>query len=138
MKQLILTKIDSIPDERLAEHLGPWSLSESQFFGWEWRKFGIEPPLESEEVHFVSRRLEKACEYYLSRLSIRQNKRHGRSYSNRYWRILLMPWLVNLIMCAFERFLRIRDRVRSGVPYQVYLRRAMRRSHPSQRIISTR
>ncbi|MCY3825366.1 MAG: LIC12162 family protein [Nitrospinae bacterium] len=121
MKQLVLTKIDSIPDERQAEHLGPWSLSESQFFGWEWRKYGIEPPLESEEVHSVSRRLERVCEYYLSRLSTRQNARHGRSYSNRYWRILLMPWLVNLVMCAFERFLRIRNRVRSGVPYLVYL-----------------
>lgn len=121
MKQLVLTKIDTIPDERQAEHLGPWSLSESQFFGWEWRKYGIEPPLRSEEVHFVSRRLEKVCEYYLSRLRSQQNERHGRSYSNRYWRILLMPWLVNLVMCAFERFLRIRNRIRSGVPYLVYL-----------------
>lgn len=121
MKQLVLTRIDSIPHERLAEHLGPWSLSESQFFGWEWRKYGIEPPLRSEEVHFVSRRLEKVCEFYISRLAFEQNERHGRSYSNRYWRILLMPWLVNLAMCAFERFLRIRNRVRSGVPYLVYL-----------------
>lgn len=121
MKRLILTKIDSIPDERQAEHLGPWSLSESQFFGWEWRKYGIESPLRSEDVHYVSRSLEKVCEYYLFRLSTRQNERHGCSYSNRYWRILLMPWLVNLVMCAFERFLRIRNRVRSGVPYLVYL-----------------
>jgi len=121
MKQLILTKIDSIPDERLAEHLGPWSLSESQFFGWEWRKYGIEPPLESEDVHSVSKKLERACEYYLARLSIRQNERRGRSYSSRYWRILLMPWLVNLVMCAFERFLRVRNRIRSGVPYLAYL-----------------
>ena len=52
---------------------------------------------------------------------MRLNEYHGRSYSNRYWRILLMPWLVNLVMCAFERFLRIRNRVRSGVPYLVYL-----------------
>ena len=121
MKQLILTKIDSIPDERQAEHLGPWSLSESQFFGWEWRKYGIKPPLRSAEVHSVSRRLEKVCEFYIFRLASRQNEYHGRSYSNRYWRILLMPWLVNLVMCAFERFLRIRNRVRSGVPYLVYL-----------------
>ena len=121
MQQLILTKIDSIPDERPAEHLGPWSLSESQFFEWEWRKYGIEPPLESEDVHFVSKRLERVCEYYLSRLSTQQNERHGRSYSNRYWRILLMPWLVNLVMCAFERFLRVRNRIRSGVPYLAYL-----------------
>ncbi len=121
MKQLILTNIDSIPDERLAEHLGPWSLPEAQFFEWEWKKYGIEPPLRGEEVHFVSRRLEKVCEFYLAGLSIRQNERHGRSYSNRYWRILLMPWLVNLVMCAFERFLRIRNRVRRGIPYQVYL-----------------
>ena len=121
MKKLILTKIDSTPDERQAEHLGPWSLSESQFFGWEWRKYGIEPPLRSEEVHFVSRRLEKVCEFCLARLITRQNQRHGRSYSNRYWRILLMPWLVNLVMCAFERFLRVRNRVRGGTPYIAYL-----------------
>ncbi len=121
MKQLILTSIDSVPDERKAEHLGPWSLPESEFFGWEWSKFGIELPLRSEEVHFVSRRLEKVCEFYIFRLSLRQNEYHGRSFLNRYWRILLMPWLVNLVMCAFERFLRIRDRVMSGVPYMVYL-----------------
>ena len=121
MKQLVLTKIDSIPDERLAEHLGPWSLSESQFFGWKWRKYGIEPPLESKDVHCVSRRLEKVCEFYIPRLAFEQNERHGRSCSNRYWRILLMPWLVNLAMCAFERFLRVRNRIRSGVPYLAYL-----------------
>ena len=121
MKQLVLTKIDSIPNERQAEHLGPWSLSESQFFEWEWKKYEIEPALKSEEVHFVSRRLEKVCEFYLSRLNIRQNERHGRSYSSRYWRILLMPWLINLVMCAFERFLRVRNRVRNRVPYLVYL-----------------
>ncbi len=32
-----------------------------------------------------------------------------------------MPWLTSLVMCSFERFLRIRNRVRSGVPYLVYL-----------------
>lgn len=121
MKQLVLTKIDSIPDERQAEHLGPWSLSESQFFGWEWRKYGIELPLESEDIHSVSRKLEKVCEFYIFQLALRQNEHHERFYSNRYWRILLMPWLVNLLMCAFERFLRIRNRVRSSVPYLVYL-----------------
>ncbi len=121
MKQLILTRIDPVLDERQAEHLGPWSLPEAQFFEWEWKKYGIEPPLRGEEVHFVSRRLEKVCEFYLAGLSIRQNERHGRSYSNRYWRILLMPWLVNLAMCAFERFLRIRIRIKSGVPHLVYL-----------------
>ena len=121
MNQLILTRIDPVLDERQAEHLGPWSLPEAQFFEWEWKKYGIEPPLRGEEVHFVSRRLEKVCEFYLAGLSIRQNERHGRSYSNRYWRILLMPWLVNLVMCAFERFLRIRNRIKSGVPHLVYL-----------------
>ena len=121
MKQLILTSIDSILDERQAEHLGPWSLSESQFIGWEWRKYGIEPPLFSGEVHFVSRKLEMVCEFYIHRLALRQNARHGRSYSNRYWRILLMPWLANLVMCAFERFLRIRNRIKSVVPYLVFL-----------------
>ena len=121
MKQLVLTKIDSIPDERQAEHLGPWSLPESRFFEWEWKKYGIEPALKSEEVRLVSRKLEKVCEFYISRLAFKQNERHKRSYSNRYWRILLMPWLINLVMCAFERFLRVRNRVRSDVRYLVFL-----------------
>ncbi len=121
MKQLILTKIDSIPNERQAEHLGPWSLPESQFFEWDWRKYGIEPTLKSEEVRLVSRKLEKVCEFYIARLAFKQNERHKRSYSNRYWRILLMPWLLHLVMCSFERFLRVRNRVRSGVRYLVYI-----------------
>lgn len=104
MKQLVLTKIDTIPNERQADYLGPWSLPERRFFEWEWSKYGIEPPLRSEEVHFVSRRLEKVCEFYIPRLASKQNESHGRSYSNCYWRILLVPWLVNLVMCAFERF----------------------------------
>ena len=90
-------------------------------FEWEWGKYGIKPPLNSEEVHIISRRLEKVCEFYISRLAFEQNERNGRSYSIRYWRILLMPWLVNLVMCAFERFLRIRNRVMSGTPYLTYL-----------------
>ena len=121
MKQLVLTKIDSIPNERQAEHLGPWSLPESPFFEWGWEKYGIEPALKSEEVRLVSRKLEKVCEFYISRLAFKRNERHKRSYSNRYWRILLMPWLVNLVMCSFERFLRVRNRARSGVRYLVFL-----------------
>ena len=121
MKQLILTKIDPASDDRQAEHLGPWSLSDVQFFGWEWEKYGIRRVLKAEDILPVSRSLEKVCEFYLHRLSRRQNERHGRACSARYWRILLMPWLCRLIMCSFERFLRIRSRIASGVPYLAYL-----------------
>ncbi len=121
MKQLILTKIDPASDERQAEHLGPWSLSDAQFFEWEWEKYGIRRVLQAEDILPVSRSLEKVCEFYLHRLVRRQNERHGRSYSARYWRILLMPWLCRLVMCSFERFLRIRSRISSGVPYLAYL-----------------
>ena len=121
MKQLILTKTDPVESGREVEHLGPWSLSDEQFFEWEWEKYGIRRVLRSEDIWRVSRSLEKVCEFYALQLSRRQNERHSRSYSDWYWRILLMPWLFRLVMCSFERFLRIRNRVSSGVPYLAYL-----------------
>lgn len=121
MKQLILTKIDPVEKGRRVEHLGPWSLSDEQFFEWEWEKYGIRRALRSEDIWPVSRSLEKVCEFYALQLSRRQNERHNRSYSDRYWRILLMPWLFRLIMRSFDLFLRIRNRVSSGVPYLAYL-----------------
>lgn len=121
MKQLILTKTDPVESGREVEHLGPWSLSDEQFFEWEWEKYGIRRVLRSEDIWRVSRSLEKVCEFYALQLSRRQNERHSRSYSDRYWRILMMPWLFRLVMCSFERFLRIRNRASSGVPYLAYL-----------------
>ena len=121
MRQLVLTKIDPIPNECQADHLGPWSLSDAQFFDWRWEKYGIRRVLQAEDIWPVARSLEKVCEFYLHSLSRRQNERHGRSYSRRYWRILLTPWLLGLVMCSFHLFLRIRNRIIGGVPYLAYL-----------------
>lgn len=121
MKQLVLTRMDAIERAHEAEHLGPWSLSDAQFFEWGWEKHGIGRAIRHEEVLPVSRSLERVCAFYIARLRLRLNERHRRSYSHRYWRMLLMPWLLQLVMCSFERFLRIRGRLTSGVPYLVYL-----------------
>ncbi len=121
MKQLILTGTDSIQSAHEAEHLGPWSLSDAQFFQWGWEKRGIGRAVRHEDILPVSRSLERVCEFYIARLSCRQNERHRRSYSNRYWRMLLVSWLLRLVMSSFERFLRIRKRIQGGTPYLVYL-----------------
>ncbi len=121
MKQLILTRMDPISSEYEAEHLGPWSLSDAQFFQWGWEKHGIRRVIKHEDILPVSQKLERVCEFYVAKLRHLQNERHRRSYSKRYWRILLMGWLLRVVICSFERFLRIRNQLKSNTPYLVYL-----------------
>jgi len=43
----------------------------------------------------------------ITELSTRLNKLHGVSYSDRYWRILIGPWLFHYIMVLFDRYKRL-------------------------------
>jgi hypothetical protein len=77
--------------------------------------------LPSEAVAGAAAALEAASEYLLAGLREELNARHRTDRSIRFWRILLMPWLIWLTMCAFERYLRLRSRAGEGVLYEVFL-----------------
>lgn len=120
MKRLILTKLDPLPENGEAVYLGPWSLPESAHVNDSWEKYGFRLPLPRSAVPSAARAVEDISEHLLGEMTRLLNERHG-AHLPRFWRILLMPWLIRLSMCAYDRFLRIRERARDGIPYEVFL-----------------
>ncbi|MBI3126010.1 MAG: hypothetical protein HYZ11_00210 [Candidatus Tectomicrobia bacterium] len=121
MKRLILTRLDPVAEDGRAVHLGPWSLSEAEHRSGAWSRYGFQRPLPSEAVAGTASALEAVSEYLLAGLREELNARHRTNRSIRFWRILLMPWLIWLAMCVFERYLRLRGRAGEGIPYEVFL-----------------
>jgi len=60
-------------------------------------------------------------ETYLEQLSSELNRFHGVDYSNRYWRILIGPWLCRFTEIFFERYLAICQAANSGKVTQTWL-----------------
>lgn len=58
--------------------------------------------------------LDVIYEKKLGEMAERLNSFHGVSYSNRYWRIVLGPWLYLFIEILYDRYLSIRAAVDSG------------------------
>jgi putative transferase (TIGR04331 family) len=51
--------------------------------------------------------LQTVQEKYLEFLALNLNKIHGEKHSNRYWRIILGPWLTHFIGTIYDRYLSI-------------------------------
>lgn len=119
MKRLILTGLEPAPEDGRAVHLGPWSLPEAEHRDGVWSRYGFRRPLPSEAVAGAAAALEAVSEYLLEGLREEMNTRHRTDRSIRFWRILLMPWLIKLAMCTFDLYLRIRERAGEGEAYEV-------------------
>ena len=118
MKRLILTGYDPLPEGGEAEYLGPWAHSTADFLNLGWKESCHD---RSTVLREFSPATEFVSEYLVGYISERLNERFGRNRSRKYWRILLMSWLINLVQVVFERYSRIRKCVASGRPYEVYL-----------------
>ena len=65
--------------------------------------------------------LQSLHEKYLSELAGRLNKIHGANYSDRYWRILIGPWLFFFIPVFYDAYLSIRTAIDSKLVSNTWL-----------------
>ena len=54
-------------------------------------------------------------EIYLSKIIIELNRIHKTEYSERYWRIIIGPWLRHFIDVIYDRYLSIKLSIKSGL-----------------------
>ena len=59
--------------------------------------------------------LDAVYERYLNQLTEKLNNLHNVNYSNRYWRIVIGPWLNYFIGILFDRYLSIKVAIDSGL-----------------------
>lgn len=113
---LTVTDRDRSCDSPSFDLLGPWALTTDEQLALDWGRFGFLRPFNGRiaEAAAVSR---LAAEWLLARWVARLNDRHRRDYSVRYWGILLRAWLITLVDCAFDKYVRLAARARS--PHRV-------------------
>lgn len=60
-------------------------------------------------------------EQYIEKLSGLLNEIHGKNFSNRYWRIIIGPWLGFFVQELYERYLSILSVLNSGLDVHTWL-----------------
>lgn len=90
--------------------LGPWcTLTQENLRFLENREYLLLPspfPTISETMNAVEN-CNKLYEFFLVQITESLNKTHGINYPERYWRVLLGPWLIHFIGVLYERYRRI-------------------------------
>lgn len=105
MKRLILSTIpdDFDPDRDIP--LGPWCFLGMEEIYPEWEKLPFQPePFPSPESLANASRL--TCNYaneLIPVISEELNKLNGTKHSNKFWRLMIMPWLLTLIQALWDR-----------------------------------
>jgi len=91
--------------------LGQWCLRYDRRQEWQHLNYEILPyPWDDREaMHRAAAYEESIYESLLSTLCDFMNEAHGESHSQRYWRILLGPWLLHHVQVLHERFLCLRQ-----------------------------
>jgi len=113
MGSLWVGQIDARFDPERDVLLGFWCLTDAEDIYPEWEHLALNEPFESSSdmvAHTVD--LNALCRYFLGQLRDRLNDRHGVSYSINFWRLLAMPWLVDLTYLAWYRWLEVEQLVR--------------------------
>lgn len=59
--------------------------------------------------------LDDVYERYLELLTTKLNDLHHVNYSNRYWRIVIGPWLYYFVEILYDRYLSIKEAIESGL-----------------------
>ena len=106
-KTLVTTALESTwPEKGLILFLGSWCCSFSR------KEYISSLNYEIAHYHWDDRNklakdyknLELIYEFYLDDFSKKLNKIHNQSYSKRYWRILIGPWLYTCIQVLYDRW----------------------------------
>jgi len=90
--------------------LGQWCLRHDSRHEWQHLNYEVLPyPWDDREaMHRAAAYEESVYESLLSPLGEFMNEAHGESHTQRYWRILVGPWLLHHVQVLHERFLCLR------------------------------
>ncbi|OFX08810.1 MAG: hypothetical protein A2516_08620 [Alphaproteobacteria bacterium RIFOXYD12_FULL_60_8] len=108
-QQLILARIGTDFDPRTQVPLGPWCFLGKEGVYADWEKlpfFDVFDDAETQWAHWLQVR--KLANHLVRRLATELNTRHGTNYGLRYWRELLLLWLLLLIQTSWVRYLHIK------------------------------
>ncbi len=86
--------------------LGEWCLLRRRKHRWE-NMDGIVAPYHWDDrlkLHQDFSYIQSLYEEFLSKLEVKLNEIHRTDYSNRYWRILVGPWLAYFLQMIFDRW----------------------------------
>jgi len=111
MKTLVL---GTIPDNFSPEThlpLGPWCFvnKEDIYPDWESLSFESDPFATSDELAEAARITSAYANSLIPVLTEQLNKESGTQYSEKFWRLLIMPWLLYLVQTTWERQCRLKQ-----------------------------
>jgi putative transferase (TIGR04331 family) len=89
--------------------LGPWCLRYDRRSEWEGLKYQVMSSPWSDRKRFYDAAfyLDECGERMLNHLAEYLNSVHGTSHSQRYWRILLGPWLLHALHVTYDRYVHL-------------------------------
>jgi putative transferase (TIGR04331 family) len=89
--------------------LGPWCMRRSRMGAWRSLKASLAPNpyIEPDALKNAYYRTQELRERLLRQLSERLNQLHDRREGERYWRILLGPWLLWFVPAVYDRYTRL-------------------------------
>ena len=103
MKRLFLSQItdDFNPEQDLP--LGPWCFLDKEDLYPEWESLPFEPdPFpNSENLAEASRVTCAFANNLVTPLAAHLNQQNGACYSDRFWRLMLLPWLITLVQTSW-------------------------------------
>src|SRR2546427_2927490 len=87
--------------------LGSWCLRYDRRAEWESLKYQVMPCPWDDRKRFydAAHYLDECGERILIQLTRYLNSVHGTSCSQRYWRILIGPWLIHYMHVAYDRYI---------------------------------
>ena len=118
--RLWVGQIDERFDPERDVLLGFWCLTGAEDIYPEWERLTLNEPFESSRdlvAHTVD--LNALCRYFLGQLRDRLNDHHGVSYSINFWRLLAMPWLIDLTYLAWYRWLEVEHLEKAACTHQL-------------------
>ena len=109
MRKLVLGSIPNDYSPQTHIVLGPWCFLGKEHIYSEWESLDYPPdPFETpEDLAFYSNKICIYANYLIGGLTQKLNLYNNTSYSGKFWRILLMPWLLTLLQTTLERQIRI-------------------------------
>lgn len=103
MKRLFLSQItdDFNPEQDIV--LGPWCFIDKEDIYPEWESLPFEPDIFSnpEDLAEASRVTCAFANNLVTPLSAQLNQQNGAGYSDRFWRLMLLPWLITLVQTSW-------------------------------------
>jgi putative transferase (TIGR04331 family) len=106
MKKLILTNLDHF--EKISDDyifLGPWCFRDQEEREKLWDEIYFEELFGSdEEFEEASNYITNFSQHLIEKYSQQLNELHKTNYSNSYWSILLMPWIIRSLEIFFIRY----------------------------------